>query len=109
MEQPQHDHVPVGDLVSDFVGTDQNTADLARLVLGQDGSQTGLGRETPDSRHDSLSHPRSCSRIDGLEELVQTQQILACHGRPAQRHGQRTLRLATRFLPRPAAQASMSS
>jgi hypothetical protein len=107
VEEPEYDHVFLGQLVPDLVVSDQNAANLARLELAQADPQTRVSGN-PFCPGDELTNdPARRPRVHRPEKLVQADEIGVGLARPAQRHVQR---LPARFgLSTPAAQASTSA
>lgn len=83
MENPQGEHIRLGQLISNFVVSDQDAANLAGGELWQTNAEPWMGRD-PFCACDRLTgYASGGSRIDGSQEFVEADQIRVRLARPA--------------------------
>jgi hypothetical protein len=83
VEEPEYDHVFLGQLVPDLVVSDQNAANLARLELAQADPETGMSGNSSCPGNELTNRPACRLRVHWPAKFVKANEIRVGLARPA--------------------------
>lgn len=85
MKDPERQHVGPRDFVPDRVVAYEDPSNLSRREFGEAHAEARVGRNALHPGDELPDHADSGSRVDGLQELGESDQVRVCRARPAER------------------------
>src|SRR5206468_7717494 len=85
-DQPKGEYIAVRQLVAQFVVSNQDTTNFARVELWQPNAQSRVGRDTLCACRQLTDKLGGSGRIDGSQKVVKARKVRLRFAGPAERH-----------------------